>query len=96
MLLEDLSFTPCAIGEKILHGIGVQLQLTVGEYPAMCMTHSTGPILDVHGKKSQYNILTIYLTSFSDGADAFDCALPGFHVSYPLDRQFQTANNRNL
>lgn len=48
MLLDDLFFTPFVTGERTLHGIGDQLQQTVGESPVTCMIHGTEQTQDVH------------------------------------------------
>lgn len=62
MLLGGLLSTPFAIGEKTLHGIGVQLQQIVGEYPAMCMIHGTEQTQDVHAMALMHS--TAYYPAF--------------------------------
>lgn len=52
----------------------------------MFMIHGIDQMQDVPGKKQQSEDWEIYLTTFSDGSDAFNCVLPGFHVSYHLRR----------
>lgn len=89
MLPGDLFYTLSATGEKTLHGIGVQPQRIAGEFLVMCMIHGIGLTQDVPGKKAQYKLSTACLTTFSDGPDAFNCVLPGFHVRYHINQKHQ-------
>ena len=82
MPLVDLYFTACATGAKITLGIGLPLLRTLGESLATFMIPSTDQMIDVPGESSESlrkwdHLLTVH----SDGPDAYNCALPGFHCS---------------
>jgi hypothetical protein len=49
----DLSCIPCAIGERIILGIGDRLLRIVGEFLGMCLIRGIWQMQDVLGKKHE-------------------------------------------
>lgn len=81
MLLADRFSIRFATGVKITHGIGALLLRTRGESQAMSLIPGMSPMLDVLGKFSYKLRMLTCADEDSDGANAWNCELPGFHCS---------------
>lgn len=81
MLLVDRFYTRFAIGEKIIPGIGAQLLRTAGGYRGISMITGIYMMRDVLGENSRQLPIPEKLTVNSDGPNAWNCELPGFHCS---------------